>query len=71
MVFVKCQIWGRYFVQQEAQNRLLIFKTSSERPLSKLSENHVIGPTEQKLWPFKYALFNVVVVLSYLLSSLF
>ena len=29
---------------------------SSERPLSKLSENHkinVIGPTELKLWPFK------------------
>ncbi len=31
-------------------------RSSSERPLSKLSENHkinVIGPTELKLWPFK------------------
>ncbi len=37
------------------------FNTSSERPLSKLSENHkinVIGPTKLKLWPFKDALFN-------------
>ncbi len=34
----------------------LIFNTSSERPISKLSENHkinVIGPTELKLWLFK------------------
>ncbi len=43
-------------------DRLLIFNTSSERPLAKLSENHkinVIRPTELKLWPFKDAdLFN-------------
>ncbi len=35
------------------------FNTSSERPLSKLSENHkinVIGPTKLKLWPFKVML---------------
>ncbi len=34
--------------------------TSSERPISKLSENHkinVIGPTELKLWPFKKMLY--------------
>ena len=39
----------------------LHLNTSSERPLSKLSENlkiYVIGPTELKLWPFKDALFN-------------
>ncbi len=32
------------------------FNAESERPLSKLSENHkinVIGPTELNLWPFK------------------
>ncbi len=37
------------------------FNTSSERPLSKLSENHkinVIGPTELKLWPFKVTLIE-------------
>ena len=46
-----------YFVK----NRTLNFNTSSERPHSKLSENHninVIGQTEQKLCPFKDALFN-------------
>ena len=34
----------------------LDFNTKSEKPISKLSENHknnVIGPTEQKLWPLK------------------
>ncbi len=39
-----------------SENRLIFLNTSSERPLSKLSENHkinVIGPTELKLWPFK------------------
>ncbi len=39
-------------------NRPIDFNTSSERPPSKLSENHkinVIGPTELKLWPFKDA----------------
>ncbi len=46
----ECQIRG--------PNKILDFNTSSERPLSKLSENHVIGPTELKLWPFKDALFN-------------
>ncbi len=38
-----------------------LINTSSERPMSKLSENHrinVIGPTELNLWPFKDALFN-------------
>ncbi len=43
------------------QKHPFYFNTSSERPLSKLSENHkinVIGPTELKLWPFKDALFN-------------
>ena len=38
--------------------------TSSERPISKLSENHkinVIGPTELKLWPFKDAVYIEVV----------
>ena len=37
------------------------FNISSERPLSKLSENHkinIIGPTELKLPSFKDALFN-------------
>ncbi len=49
-------------LSKEAQKRLLIFNTSSERPISKLSENHkinVIGPTELKLWPFKDALLNI------------
>ena len=42
------------------------FITSSERPLSKLSENHkmnVIGPTEPKLWPFKDALLNAIIIM--------
>ncbi len=37
-----------------------IFNTSSERPSSKLSENHKINifrPTELKLWPFKKMLY--------------
>ncbi len=40
--------------------------TSSERPISKLSENHkinVIGPTKLKLWLFKDALFIEVVII--------
>ncbi len=40
----------------------ITFSTSFERPLSKLSENHIIKrywTTELKLWPFKNALFNV------------
>ncbi len=35
--------------------KLNLFNSLSERPLSKLSENHkinVIGPSELKLWPF-------------------
>ncbi len=50
------------FCPKQVQNRLLIFNTSSERPFSKLSENHkinVIGPTERKLWPFKDALLTL------------
>ncbi len=51
---------GLYFVK----NRLkIIVNTSSERPLSKLSEIHkisIIVPTELKLWPFKNALFNAM-----------
>ncbi len=49
------------FCQKQAENTHLIFNTSSEKHLSKLSKNHqinVIGPTEPKLWPFKDALFN-------------
>ncbi len=43
---------------------LKIFNASSERPLSKLSENHkinVIGPSELKLWPFKDAQYKLCV----------
>ncbi len=38
---------------------------SSERPLSKLSENHKInvnGPTELKLWPFKDAFIIIFIM---------
>ncbi len=34
------------------KNRLIDFNTSS-KGFSKLSENHFIGPTELKIWPFK------------------
>ena len=40
-------------------DKILDFNTSSERPFSKLSENHkinVIGPTKLKFWPFENAI---------------
>ncbi len=48
------------YATDHVENRLNFdFNTSSERFLSKLSENHkinIIVPTKLKLWPFKYAL---------------
>ncbi len=48
-------------VSKTGRKQTLDFHTSSEKPLSKLSENHkinAVGTTELKLWPFKDALFN-------------
>ena len=62
---LKSQIWNGgvpwYFVKI-VPKYTFNFNTSSERPLSKLSENdkiNVIGPTELKLWPFKDTLFKL------------
>ncbi len=61
---LKFKMGDNLFSQKQAQNRLWIFNASSERPLSKLSENHkmnVIGPTELKLWPFKDAVTSTCI----------
>ncbi len=46
------------FCKNRSKKLIFDFNTSPERPLSKLSENQKIGPTELKLWLFKDALFN-------------
>ena len=62
--FMKAKICHTFpsekYMVKTGQKYTLDFNTSCERPFSKLSENNVIGPTEQVMVVQRRALLNAI-----------